>query len=424
MKRVLMITGCWPPTTRVGARRVVRLARRLPALGWTPVVLTIDESEAYAEPRAIDHSLVAPPVEVHRVSATYPSIRLERRLLSFAKRWPKVTKVAKVLMRDWRLPDQFVEWTLAAVQKAKTLGHFDAVWVTGAPFGMFVPGVAVARALGRPVIFDFRDPWTPDLPDRTHPLGIPNRVRVAQERLLLRQADAVVYVNLDMYNRYEAIFGRRHDVPWAVIPNGFDPEDAPIGEPISDARPVLLYAGVCYASRSMRPIFEALAEGFGPGDDGLLLRIFGTLDPAAEAYLKANPLPGRVELNGRIPSGEVFRHMRGADALLLLIGDTHRTALSAKVFDYLLAARPMLGTGPEGSTAGELINTCGVGQWIDGGLAGRADLIAALRQVEARALPYNPVADAIRRYSADGMATATARLLDSVGSLYPVDTWR
>ena len=121
-------------------------------------------------------------------------------------------------------------------------------------------------------------------------------------------------------------------------------------------------------------------------------------------------------MNGRIPSDEVFRHMRGADALLLLIGDTHRTALSAKVFDYLLAARPILGTGPSGATAEELINTCGVGQWIDGGAEGRPDLIAALRQVEARALSYAPQADEIRRYSADGMASATVRMLDAVDS--------
>ena len=416
MKRVLMITGCWPPSTRVGARRVVRLARRLPALGWVPVVLTIDESEAYAVPRDVDHSLAEPAVEVHRVSAAYPSVQLERRLLSLVGRWPKAAKIARVLMRDLRPPDQFVEWTPAAVKRAKKLGHFDAVWVTGAPFGLFVPGAAVARALGKPVVFDYRDPWTPDLPDPTHPLGLPNRARAALERLLLRQANGVVYVNQDMCDRYAAEFGRRRGVPWAVIPNGFDPQDAPRGEPISDPRPVLLYAGGCYGSRSMLPILEALAEGFGPGDDGLLLRVFGSLDPAAEAFLKAHPLPGRVELNGRIPSDDVFRHMRGAEALLLIIGDTHRTALSAKVFDYLLAARPMLGTGPAGSTAGDLIETCRVGAWVDAG----GDLIGALRQVEARALPYDPDVDEVRRYSADGMASATAGLLDAV--LAAVDT--
>lgn len=414
MKRVLMITGCWPPTTRVGARRVVRLARRLPALGWTPVVLTIDEAEAYAEPRGADHSLVAPPVEVHRVSAAYPSVRVERGVLSLVGRWPRLAKVAKVLLRDWRPADQFVEWTFAAVRKAKKLGHFDAIWVTAAPFGMLVPGVAVARALGRPIVFDYRDPWTPDLPRPTHPLGIPNRAHVALERALLRQADAVAFVNQDMYDRYDAAFGRRPGVQWAAIPNGFDAQDAPTGAPIVDDRPVLLYAGMCYGSRSMLPILEALAEGFGPGGDGLLLRIFGNLDPEAEAFLAAHPLPGRVELNGRIPGDEVFRHMRGAAALLLIIGDTHRTALSAKVFDYLLAARPILGTGPRGSKAGELIEACGVGAWIDGGPQGRAALIGALRQIEAGALPYAPVAEAIRPYSADAMASATVELLESV----------
>lgn len=410
MRRVLLITACWPPTTRVGARRVVRLARRLPALGWTPVVLTIDEAEAYPEPRATDRSLVPPPVEVHHVSARYPSVRLERSLRRLTRRWPRLDKIARVLLRDWRLPDQFAEWTLAALAHARTLGRFDAVWVTGAPFGMFIPGLAVGRAIGAPVVFDYRDPWTPDLPEPTHPFGIPPAVRRRIEASLLARAAAAIFVNQDMYDRYEAAFGRRIDQPWAVIPNGFDPQDAPDAEPVENDRPVLLYAGNCYGSRSMRPVLAALEDRFGPGDSGLLLRIFGRLDPAAEAFLQAHPLAGRVEVCDRIPSAEVFAQMRGAAALLLIIGETHRTALTAKIFDYLMTARPVLGVGPPGADAGALIARCGVGAWVDDPVA----LGEALRQVEAGTLPYRPIPEEIRRYSADGMAVATVRVLEAV----------
>lgn len=410
MRRVLMITACWPPTTRVGARRPVRLARRLPALGWTPVVLTIDETEAYATPRGEDASLVPPDVEVHRVSARYPSVRLERGLRRLTARWPRADKIARVLLRDWRLPDQFIEWTVAAVAHARRLGHFDVVWVTGAPFGMFVPGLAVGRALGAPVVFDYRDPWTPDLPRPTHPFGVPPAARRRLEATLLKRAAAAIFVNQDMYDRYEAAFGRQRDQPWAVIPNGFDPLDAPDAPPVENDRPVLLYAGNCYGSRSMLPVLEALAHGFGPGATGLCLRVFGTLDPVADAFLQAHPLPGRVEICARIPSAEVFAQMRGAAALLLIIGAEHRTALTAKIFDYLMTARPVLGTGPADADAQALIERCGVGAWA----ADQDALIAALRQVEAGTLPYRPVARAIRDYSADGMAIATVRVLEAV----------
>jgi hypothetical protein len=388
----------------------VRLARRLPALGWEPVVLTIDEAEAYAVPRGTDASLVPPDVEVHRVSALWPTVRLERALLK-ATRWiPKAQKVVQVLARDGRLPDQFAEWTLAAIRTARRLGHFDAVWVTGAPFGMFVPGIAVGRALKRPVVLDYRDPWTPDLPPRTHPFGVPKSVRVALEKTLLHRAAGAIFVWDAMRDRYLEGFGQPAGATWAVIPNGFDPLDTPDVAPVQNDRPVLLYAGNCYGSRSMLPTLKALAEGFGPGNSGLLLRMFGTLDPAAADFLKAHPLPGRVEVHGRIPSADVVAQMRGAAGLLLIIGESHKTAISAKIFDYLMAERPILGTGPQGATAADLLRTCQVGRWVDT----PAELIDALKQVEAGTLPFSPQADAIAVYSADRMAEATARVLSAV----------
>lgn len=405
-----MITGCWPPTTRVGARRAVRLARRLPALGWDPVVLTIDESEAYAIRRGTDASLVPPEVPVHRVSALWPTVRLERALLRATRRVPRLQKVVSVLARDLRLPDQFAEWTLAAIRTAKTLGHFDAVWVTGAPFGMFVPGIAVGRALERPVVLDYRDPWTPDLPPRTHPFGVPAQVRIALEKALLHRAAGAIFVWEAMRDRYLEGFGQPAGATWAVIPNGFDTLDVPDAPPVQNERPVLLYAGNCYGSRSMLPVLKALAEGFGPGESGLLLRMFGTLDPAADAFLTANPLPGRVEVHGRIPSADVVAQMRGAAGLLLIIGTDHTTAISAKIFDYLMAERPILGTGPKGASAADLIRTCQVGRWVDT----PAELIDALRQVEAMALPFSPQADEINVYSADRMAEATAKVLHAI----------
>lgn len=405
-RRVLMMTAAWPPVGRVGARRPLRLARRLTGLGWTPIVLTPTPDSVFRRLPVMDPSLSEPPVEVHRVPGFVPSTRLDRLL---ARLPDAVNRPFRILLSDLLFPDQYPEWTRAAVRAAKRIGPVDAVWVTGGPWGIFVPGAAVAKALDVPLVLDYRDPWTVDAKPRRTPIAIPRPALRWLERRILRQAAGVAFVNDDILQRTQAAFGR-HDRPWHVIPNGFDPLDVVDVAPIRPIRPTLVYAGSCYASRSMAPILEAIGEGFGNGSSGLHLRVFGELDPAAKRVMAMRPMPGRVDAGARIPAAELAGHLRGADALLLIIGDGHRTALSAKVFDYLQAGRPILGYGPPDCAAAQLVRRCGVGVWTHD----QDSLMVALRQLDARRVPYSPNADEISRYSADAMAEQTAQLLSTV----------
>lgn len=403
-RRVLMITAAWPPVARVGGRRPLRLARRLPALGWDPVVLTPEPTAVFRAPPPLDPSLEPPPVEVLRVGRTVPSTALHR----LAGRLPgPLPRLARRALADALLPDQYVEWIPAAIRAARRVAPVDVVWATAPPFGVLAVGAAVAAALDRPLVLDYRDPWTVDAARRRSPLAPPPAALRRLEGALLRRADAVSAVGEDLVARTTEAFGEREK--WAIIPNGFDPEDVGPEAPIRPLRPTLLYAGACYGSRSMRPVLKALAAGFGPGDRGLVLRVFGELDPAARDFLAAHPLPGRVALEARVPAATLAGHLRGADALLLLVGSSHRT-VPAKLFDYLQAGRPILGYGAPGCAAAEVIARCGVGGWAHD----PESLLAALRQVQARAVPFAPVAAEIRRHSADAMAEATAALLDRV----------
>jgi len=405
-RRVLMITAAWPPVGRVGARRPLRLARRLPALGWTPIVLTPTPECVFRAPPAVDHSLVEPPVEVHRVPAFIPSTRLDRLI----GRLPRVVaRPLRVLLSDLLFPDQYPEWTRAAVAAAKAVAPVDAVWVTGGPWGIFVPGRAVARALGVPLVLDYRDPWTVDTPARRTPIAIPRPALRWLERRVLREAAGVMFVNDDILQKTRAAFGH-HGAPWRVIPNGFDPADVVDVAPIRPLRPTLLYTGNCFGSRSMAPVLAGVADAANSGHQGMQLRVFGELDPLARRALADRPQPDHVEVHDRIPAAELAGHLRGADALLLIIGDGHRTALSAKVFDYIQAGRPILGYGPADSAAADLVRSCGVGLWAHD----HPTLVAALRRLEQRRMPYAPVASQIALYSADTMAQRTVDLLDAV----------
>ena len=408
-----MLTAAWPPVARVGGRRPLRLARRLGGLGWTPVVLTPDPDSAFDPPAPIDFSLVAPPVEVHRVAALFPSNRLRAALRGPVGRLaPRLAGAALAAHRRLLLPDVFPEWTAAAVRAARALEPVDVVWVTGGPWGLFVCGAAVAAALDRPLVLDYRDPWSAEpIVGRAAALSA-RRLAPLLEGPILRRAAAVIYVNEDMLRQNEARFGRPPGQPWEVIPNGFDPEDLGTLPPTRFERPTLLYAGNCYANRRMQPVLEALARGFGPGQAGLALDVYGSVEPAAAAWLAAHPLPGRVHISGRVGADVLAAHLRGAAASLMLVGDTHHHALSGKIFDYLAVDRPILVVGPPDCAAGELVRRAGVGAAVDE--RDQAALVGALRAVEAGTLPYAPVAAAVRACSADGMAERTAAVLDAV----------
>lgn len=406
LRRVLMLTAAWPPIARVGGRRPLRLARRLPALGWEPIVLTPEPDAVFRASPPTDPSLQAPPVEVLRVGRPVPSTRLHRRAAGLPGGRLLQRAVAEAL-----LPDQYVEWIPAALAAARRVDA-HAVWATGPPFGMHVAGAAVARMLGLPLILDYRDPWTvAEGVPRARWQRVPGRAMALRrlERALLERAAAVVYVADDIRDRTRRAFPTVPSGGWRVIPNGFDGADVGPVAPLRPLRPTLLYAGSCYGSRSMRPVLGALADGFGPGERGLRLQIFGELDPAAQAFLDAHPLPGRVAVEERVPAAVLAAYLRGADGLLLIVGGTHHT-VPAKLFDYMAAGRPVVGLGAAGGAAAAVVERCGIGLWC----RDRPGLIAALRAVEKRAVPYAPVAAELHRFSADAMAERLVALLDGV----------
>lgn len=407
--RVLMITAAWPPVGRIGARRPLRLARRLPARGWEPVILTPRPEITFRRRPPRDDSLVEPPVEVHRIGRFVPSTALHHALGHLP-----AARYTRRALADALWPDQHPEWLPAAWRAARAIHRdrpIDAVWATGGPFGVFIVAAVIAAALNRPLVLDYRDPWTATATPtpRRSPLAPPLAALRALERHLLHRAAGVAAVYADILDRNRAAFGQPPGRPWRVIPNGFDPLDL-AGPPRALDRPTLIHAGACYGPRSLRPVLAALAQGFGPGDTGLCLRVFGEIDPAARDFLAAHPLPGRVHLSDRIPAADLAGWLRAAAALLLIVGPGHEGAVSGKLFDYLAAARPILGYGPPDCAAAALIARCGVGEWTHD----PPSLIEALSRVEARAVPYAPVAEEIATLSADAMADATALLLDDV----------
>lgn len=393
-RRVLIITPYWPPVNRVGLWRPLRLCRYLPEFGWTPIVCTPRQEEVFHYQLLHDSSIQSPNVQVLQPHAVVPSMRLSQSLKfdvssvphMFHRAFHLLERGGNRFIKDLLLPDQFVEWGLEVALKLRWNREIEAdvVWATGGPFGNLVAGALIAQTLELPLVLDYRDPWTTHRPPRPRVLSAPQWALNAVEGWTLKQASAVGYINQASYMANRAAFGQAKDTTWAVIPNGFDPIDLGAAPPISSVTPTLLYAGNFYGSRSLLPCvhaLRALPHAFG----AFTLKVFGQVDRAAQEELKRSPLPSdRLSIHDRVGATEIGARLKGAEALLLVIGDEHKNALSAKLFDYLASGRPIVGVGPKNAAARHLIETHKAGIWACADSI--PQMIAAFTQVAHRTL--------------------------------------
>ena len=448
MPKVLMVTPYWPPLNKVGVWRVLRAARYLPDHGWTPVICTPRPEQVYKNPPLYDDSFHIPSVEVIQPHTLIPSM-VSARALAKPRQWidqldqkpssshsllrKGLTRLTQFLdqgsfraIAEILPPDQFVEWgwqVARQLKRRRDLDDVDVIWTTGGPFGFFVAGVLIAQALNKPLVLDYRDPWTTHRQPRTWWIAPPQSVFRSIESWALSKASSVGYIHREALDANRAAFGQPEGALWSVIPNSFDPIDLGDLPPrfLSEecGAPALVYAGNFYEARSALPIIQGLID-LDQSPDGdlypLTLHVFGQIDPPALTLLRDQPLPAhRLKCYARHSAAEIGSIMKGAEGLLLMIGNLHghRSALSGKLWDYLAAGVPIMGVGPEGAAAQSFILEHQLGAWAhtddrDGILR----LLKAFSQGEVSMEPPEKLTMFHARHMSASMATLLQHAFD------------
>ena len=262
-RRVLMLTSTWPPLIKAGTHRPLRLARRLPELGWQPTILTpIITRTPYEGSLTLDFDVETPQnVEVLRPTARMPRWRTRRRLAQLAGLAGQLRNFQRVASRlSWE-PIFFPEWTKGAsrvAQAAHAKTPFDVVWATGDPWGIFSTAKHISKTLGIPLVLDYRDPWTAS-PDRPSQSGLKHQHQRKIEADCVTAAQGISYVHPRCLTENERIFSRPKDAVWKVIYNGYEPIETSL-PPIGEELPTIVHGGICYGGRSAVPVLEALSR--------------------------------------------------------------------------------------------------------------------------------------------------------------------
>jgi hypothetical protein len=356
MKTLLMVAFHFPPAAMgSGHLRTLGFARHLPALGWTPVVLSAS-ANAYPRVDPTGLAMVPPGCCVHRAFALDT-----RRHLGLRGKYPSFLAV----------PDRWATWWFAAVWRGLRLARdirVDAIWSTYPVMTAHAIANTLSKRTGLPWIADFRDPVA------TSVSAINARARRAQkqlERHVVRHAARTVLTTPSAMHDYAERYpdaAREHRL--AVIPNGYE-ESAFLGltpdmAGRSRAAPLrLVHAGSLYADgRDPVPFMTALTHLKDSGvisTDSIrvVLRASG-FDAIYRHHIARLGLTGIVSMAPQIPNPEALREQAEADGLLLFQGACFNHQIPAKVYDYLRVGRPIFALLDErGDTAALLRRTGG-----------------------------------------------------------------
>jgi glycosyltransferase involved in cell wall biosynthesis len=210
----------------------------------------------------------------------------------------------------------------------------------------------------------------------------------ALERRVLSSADAIVTVSEAQRDLMRSLTpdarrGRHH-----VITNGYesewrdhDPEESPHVEARPDtllprlstpsAPFTIAYTGSFYrAGERPDPLFRALggllASGAVPRGD-LRVIVAGPQHERVASAARRFGIEDAVDTLQPLPHADALRLQRTATVLWLALSAAHgaQGALTAKLFEYMAARRPVLAIVPPGSEAGAIVRRTGLGMAVD-----------------------------------------------------------
>ncbi len=280
---------------------------------------------------------------------------------------PRNSALREIVART-TVPDRYVIWIPGAVAAAWRHGRGHDVIVSTGPASAHMAARMVVA--GRPWVADINDLWALN-PHRSNG-RLRDAIDVFMEDRTLAAATRLTSVNDAMSDELRRRTGR----PATTLYSGFDPNDfAAIRRGPAPDRPVtLLYAGALYPSQNLEPLFSALKgvrreRELAAAD--LEVRFIGRVTERAQLEADRFGVGDLVMASDPIAREELLTRMCSADALILPLNDSDRTALPMKIFEYIGAGRPIIAWGDPDSLAGRLIadNRFGVVATSDAELA-------------------------------------------------------
>ncbi len=258
------------------------------------------------------------------------------------------------------IPDKDVNWlphAFFAALKLHRRERFDVLYSTAPPFTGHLVAYLVKKMTGLPWVADFRDPWA-RAPWKSALMAGTLRGRAAEslEAKFIHAADRVI-LNTDWTSReFAEFYGEAMAKKFAVIPNGFDPEDFSSEQfpAHKNNKLVITHTGSLYRKRDPGDFFEALGKLLATGQikpDEIALRFVGGIAPELYgSFQYAEALRHVLQVMPPVSHREALAFQAESDVLLILQPGTSMS-IPGKIFEYIAMRKKILALTPDGATA-------------------------------------------------------------------------
>jgi glycosyltransferase involved in cell wall biosynthesis len=392
-RRILLISYHLPPATAVGGLRAANFAKCLPALGYEPTVLTLEENEEVNGCAQADR--LPDSIKIIRVKglprASQAIVKLKRlagplfnsprpapageEIISEVKsvnadngrqEMPGIKRIVQSLFLF--LPDSEKNWiipaSLAAVREVRR-HKIDYIMTTCPPYSVHLVGLLTRLLTGAKWIADYRDPWIIFGYKRLFAYS-PISVRIERwiEGKVISHADAVSFNVKRLRDKYSSHYPSQPDDKFIYIPNGFDPEYfSTLRKMEKYEKFTLTYAGSLYLGRTPEPVFKAVRKLIDKGivcNDSIRIKLVGncgSVNGIKTAKLASSyGLDSMVEVSGTVPYQKAMNIIRKSHIALLFAPD-QSYQVPGKVYDYIGAGTEILALTDEGATSDFISST-------------------------------------------------------------------
>jgi glycosyltransferase involved in cell wall biosynthesis len=344
-RSVLLMAYHAPPFKPMwGTQRSATFAKYLARAGWDVTLL----AAAPADPR---DRIDGPEPELDGVHV----VRLPERPLS-SLGWRGVVA-----------PDSYARWVLPAAQSAWRLVRerdIGLVVASAPPYSTLLAGTLCAAWTGRPLIADFRDPWSHIDTGWVLAPGAPRAITRALERSVLRRVEAAIMVDPLRYaDEYFVDAGLLREL--VSIPNGFDEEDfeglaAPA--PAPGAAFTMSYVGTLYDEATCAAIVRPLQRWQAQAPDDMRQVVLEYAGQSGALFDRLGFRPPFLRDRGYLSHPQALA-VRAASTVQLLVqpASFKPHVSSGKIYEMLRAGVPILAVTREDGAVAELIRRTGAG---------------------------------------------------------------
>jgi glycosyltransferase involved in cell wall biosynthesis len=351
---ILLIALSFPPNAKVGAKRFHFL---MPYLNKKFNIYVISLNEKYY---LMKDNTLKNKGNIYRIRM-YPPYPFQKNGF-----------ITKCLFYFWTrglaLVDPFcgsIYPGIRAGRKVLQSKKFDAIIATGPPFSSFIMGYILSKRFKVKLVLDYRDPWTTHQTARKYSYLFGKSINKFLEKKIVANASAIVVNTGRMRSSFEEKFSHViSNEKIHIITNGFTPQKV---DPIvmDHDKFNLIYAGSLYGKRNLKNFLFALNTLNEKTKKRISVHIFGTIQKDDVSIITDLGLESTITEHTQVPYDQYLRYLKGADILLIILGEEMDYAVSYKMYDFLCVQKPVFAIVPNGSESARFVKQVGCGEYAD-----------------------------------------------------------